>query len=189
MRVSPRSCGLAQPYVRQPQTRLNGGSISRDGLGRCDVHHEMADCDSLRCGKGGIPFRLRRAISLPIPRRFRPLIGSDQTRAAGNRFGAGRRPNPSLRYLDPPPGAVHCRNLSSVAFDLGESSSGGALAPRGYRACRSARRALTNSMPRPTADLSSSAEADESSAEQAAARRSAGEIENSRHDFFPVTAG
>src|SRR5262249_23769544 len=38
------------------QTRLNGGSISRDGLGRCDVHHEMADCDSLRCGKGGIPF-------------------------------------------------------------------------------------------------------------------------------------
>src|SRR5262249_10531642 len=28
VRVSPRSCGLAQPYVRQPQTRLNGGSIS-----------------------------------------------------------------------------------------------------------------------------------------------------------------
>src|SRR5262245_55171698 len=54
----PPSCGLAQPYVRQPQTRLNAGSIPRDGLGRCDVHHEMADCDSLRCGKGGIPFRL-----------------------------------------------------------------------------------------------------------------------------------
>jgi hypothetical protein len=29
-----------------------------------------------------------------------------------------------------PAGADHCRSLSSIAFDLGESSSGGACAPR-----------------------------------------------------------
>ena len=40
------------------------------------------------------------------------------------------RPGPSLRYFEPAAGAVHRCSFSSVALDLGESSSGGALAPR-----------------------------------------------------------
>src|SRR5262249_8701204 len=61
----------------------------------------------------------------------RPLIiRSDQIPAdRGLVWGESRR-GPSLRYFEPAAGAVHCRKLSSVALDLGESSSGGALTPR-----------------------------------------------------------
>jgi len=38
--------------------------------------------------------------------------------------------DPGRRYFDPAAGAVHSRKLSSVAFDFGDSSSGGAFAPR-----------------------------------------------------------
>jgi hypothetical protein len=53
-----------------------------------------------------------------------------KSRQAGVWFEGESRPDPSLRYFDPAAGAVHCRSLSSVAFNLGESSSGDALAPR-----------------------------------------------------------
>src|SRR6516165_5988598 len=162
----------ARPVRAAAQTTLNGASIPCDGFGRCDVHHKMVDCvhlpRALRQRRYSFPPCGRRTIPLPQPAAG--LSASDhykgvtKARQAGVWFGGESRPGPSLRYFEPAAGAVHCRKLSSVAFDLGESSSGGALAPRAYRACRSARRAFTRSMPRPITALSSSAEADDSSA-------------------------
>src|SRR5262245_13525009 len=78
-----------------------------------------------RCGKGGIPFRPAGEPDDPPP-----PAGVTKSRKAWVWFGGESRPGPSLRYFEPAAGAVHCRKRSSVAFDLGESSSGGALAPR-----------------------------------------------------------
>src|SRR6516165_6183617 len=78
------------------------------------------------------------SFSANASRRVTPLAKVGSGAAARhevlNRSLAALHPSvrsPGLPIIDPPAGAVHCRSLSSAAFDLGESSSGGALAPRG----------------------------------------------------------
>src|SRR5262245_47536136 len=73
----------------------------------------------------------RRRPPPPPPSRSRPLIiRSDPIPADRGLVWGESRPGPSLRYFEPAAGAVHRCSFSSVALDLGESSSGGALAPR-----------------------------------------------------------